>query len=102
LLKLLNEPRRITPREQPKATREQYLKAFEAFVAGDRRPFADLVREVSDGERDVVAVLRPEDVPLVRKVRRMMIATSNPHALEYYKVFTDILTTMTWRPDWVK
>ena len=54
------------------------------------------------GERDVVAVLRAEDAPLVRKVRRTMIAGANQHALEYYKVFTVILTTMTWRPDWVR
>lgn len=102
MLKLLEQPRRITPREKPKTTREQFLKAFEAFMAGDRGPFADLVREVPDGERDVVAVLKSEDAPLVHKVRRMIIAGSNPHALEYYKVFTDILMTMTWRPDWVK
>lgn len=102
MLKLLGEPRRIEPREKPKTTREQFLKAFEAFVAGDRAPFAALVSEVPDGERDVVAVLRPEDVPLVRRVRRKLIAGSNQHALDYYKVFTDILTTMTWRPDWVE
>ena len=100
LLKLLASPRRLTPREKPKTTREQFLKAFNAYLAGDGEPFADLVSEVPDGERDVVAVLKPEDVPLVRKVRRRMIANANPHAFEFYKVFTDILMTMTWRPDW--
>jgi hypothetical protein len=60
------------------------------------------VREVPDGEKDAVAVLKPEDVPLVRKVRRALIATADPHALEYYKVFTDILMTLVWRPELVK
>jgi hypothetical protein len=60
-----------------------------------------LVSNVPDGERDVVAVLKPEDVPLVRKVRRAMMARANLHAFEFYKTFTDILMTLVWRPELV-
>lgn len=77
-------------------------KAFNAYVNGDGRPFQALVSEVSDGERDVVAVLNQEDVSLVRKVRRKMIANANQHAFEFYKTFTDILMTLVWRPELVK
>jgi hypothetical protein len=60
------------------------------------------VSKVPDGEKDVVAVLKPEDLPLVKKVRRMVIANANPHAIEYYNSFTSILMTMTWKPELVK
>ena len=49
----------------------------------------------------VVAVLRPEDLPLVRKVRRRMVANATPHALEFYDSFTKILMTMIWKPEFV-
>ena len=98
----LESPPLITKRERPKTTREQFLKAFNAFVAGNGEPFATLVREVPDGERDVVAVLRAEDLPLVRKVRRLMIANTNQHAAEYYVTFTPILATLISQPELVK
>lgn len=102
MLRLLENPRRVKPRDKPKTTREEFLKAFNAYVNGDGRPFQALVSEVSDGERDVVAVLNQEDVSLVRKVRRKMIANANQHAFEFYKTFTDILMTLVWRPELVK
>lgn len=102
MLTLLENPRRVEPRKKPKSSREEFLMAFNAFVNGNGEPFAALVTKVKDGERDVVAVLKPEDTPLVRRVRRRMIARANPHAFEYYKSFTDILMTLVWRPELVK
>ena len=101
LLMLLSNPRRVEPRAKPKTSREEFLKVFKAYVNGDGKPFLALVSEVSDGERDVVAVLKPEDVPLVRQVRRKLIANANQHAFEFYKSFTDILMTLVWRPEMV-
>jgi hypothetical protein len=101
LLMLLENPQRVEPRAKPKTSREEFLKAFTAYVNGDGQLFAALIRKVPDGERDVVAVLQPEDVPLVRKVRRKMIANANQHAFEFYKDFTKILMTLVWRPDMV-
>jgi len=94
----LDRPQLVTKRESPKTSREQFLKAFTAFVSGDRMPFATLVSQVPDGERDVVAVLKPEDLPLVRKVRRLMIANANQHAAEYYVDFTKIIATLISQP----
>lgn len=98
----LERPLVITPREKPKTTRAQFLKAFEDAVKGDWNYFSELVSEVPDGEKDVVAVLRPEDVPLVRRVRRARIAHANPHAAEYYVSFTQILMTMIRKPEMTK
>ena len=98
----LEKPLLIEPRDKPKTTREQFLKAFEAAVKGDWEPFTALVVEVPDGEKDVVAVMKPEDLPLIRMVRRKRIAHANQHAAEYYVSFTQILMTMISRPETTK
>jgi hypothetical protein len=98
----LEHPLTITPREKSKTSRAQFLKAFEDAVNGDWSSFSKLVSEVPDGERDVVAVLKPEDLPLLRKVRRKRIAHANPHAAAYYVSFTQILTTMILKPEMTK
>jgi hypothetical protein len=51
--------------------------------AGRCRRLLALVEKVPDGEKDVVAVLKQDDLPLVRKVRRRMIANANPHATDF-------------------
>jgi hypothetical protein len=89
----------IEPRAKPKTSRADFLKAFQGMVDGNWTMFSGLVSEVPDGEKDVVAVLKPEDIPLVRKVRRLVIARANPHAIEFYNSFTDILMAMTWTPE---
>jgi hypothetical protein len=50
----------------------------------------------------VVAVLKPEDLPLVRRVRRKFISAANPHATEYYDSFTKILLTFVLRTETLK
>ncbi len=99
---LLNSPELIKARAQPKTSREQFLKAFQGIVSGKWDMFLELVSEVPDGEKDVVAVLKPEDISLVRKVRRLVIANANPHAIEFYNSFTGILMTMIWQPELLK
>ena len=99
LRQLLTRPELLKPRVKPKTSREQFVRAFEAVVNGNREPFLDLVVQVPDGEHDVVAVLRSEDIPLVRKVRRMMLRTATQHALGYYDSFTAILMTLVWKPE---
>ena len=98
LKKLLTKPELILARTNPKTTRAEFVKAFTDLMNGNSLPFFDLVSKVPDGEKDVVAVLKPEDLPLIRKVRRWFISKSNQHALEYYQSFTNILLTMTWKP----
>lgn len=94
---LLAQPELIEPRAKPLVAREEFLRAFKAITEGNSKPFFDLVDKVEDGERDAVVVLRPEDLPLVRRVRRRFMMGGNQHALEYSKDFTDILWTLVWK-----
>jgi len=99
---LLNGPDLLKPRDKPKTNRDEFIRAFQELLNGDPDGFQELVKKVSDGEKDAVAVLNPEDLPLVRKVRRRMIANGNQHAIEYYGSFTDILMAFVWKPELVK
>lgn len=98
---LLSNPQLFTPRAKPKTSRAEFLEAFNEILTGKWEKFIRLVTQVPDGEVDVVAVLRPEDLPLVRKVRRRMVANATPHAVEFYDSFTKILMTMIWKPEFV-
>ena len=98
----LTKPILFQPRDKPKTTREQFLRAFNDAAGGNFRYFFQLVGEVPDGEKDVVATLKAEDIPLVRKVRRVFISRANQHAAEYYVSFTQILMTMIWRREMAK
>jgi len=102
LRKLLSQIDILSARAKPKTTREEFVSAFEKAANGDLEPFYELVEKVPDGEHDVVAVLKPQDVPLVRKVRRRLIRNANPHAIEFYHSFTSILLTMVWKPELVR
>ena len=95
---LLTKPALLQPRAKPKTTRQEFVTAFEKILTGSWDAFLDLVSEVPDGERDVVAVLKPEDLPLVRKVRRRIIANGNQHSIEFYNSFTSILMAFIWKP----
>ncbi|HXG86561.1 MAG TPA: hypothetical protein VNI84_21265 [Pyrinomonadaceae bacterium] len=95
----LTNPKIISAREgEPKVTRQQYLDVFNQLVVGKAHPFLKLAAEIPDGEKDAIAVLKQEDVPLVRKARRVFAASANPHSAEWYKSFTDILMALTWQP----
>ncbi len=97
---LLTKPKLLLAREgEPKITRQQYLDVFNQLVAGKAEPFLKLATEVSDGEKDAVAVLKQEDILLVRRARRFFAATANPHSAEWYKSFTDILMALIWKPE---
>jgi len=91
----LAKPPRLAPRKgAPKITREEYVKAFEAGSTGNWAPFDRLVIRVPDGEKDAVVVLNRQDLPLLRKVRRLRLAHCNQHALSYYRDFTAIIFTL--------
>lgn len=91
----IESPRVIKTREgEPKTSREQYLEALQELVNGKPQKFMKITIEVADGEKDVVAVMKQEDIPLIRKARRFFAATANPHSAEWYQSFTDILTTL--------
>lgn len=99
---LLTKPNLLAAREgTPKVTRQQYLDAFQQLADGKPDAFIKLAIEVTDGEKDAIAVLKPEDIPLVRKARRAFTTAATPESAEWYKSFTDILLAMIWKPDLV-
>ncbi len=94
---LLTKPKLMAARKgKPKITREQFLEAFTKMTEGNSEMFIKLTVDVTDGEKDAIAVLKKEDIPLVRKARRFMASTGTPHIPEWYKSFTDILMAMVW------
>lgn len=99
---LLTDPKRLSPlfpREgKPRITREQHLKVFQELVDGKPESFMELAAEFPDGDTDLLAVMKPEDIPLIRRVRRYYAATATPHAADWYQSFTDILLVMIGEP----
>lgn len=96
LKELQDSPPVIEPREKPRITREEFLKAFDDIIKKkDNHRFLALVDKAEDGEHDAVAVLKPEDVPTIRQVRRYFMLYCNQHGLSYYQDFTRILWTLT-------
>ena len=93
----LSQPRLIEPRTKPKTTRAEFLKAFQSILTGDSSQFMALVAEVEDGERDVVTVMKPQDWPLLRKVRRRFVLAGSQHSISYYNDFTAIILTLVWK-----
>lgn len=99
---LLTEPVLLAKREGlPKASREQYLVAFKQLTEGKPDTLLRLASESPDGERDVIAVMKEEDIPIIRKARRYMMLAANPHSADWYDSFTKILMAMVWKPELV-
>jgi hypothetical protein len=96
---LLDNPKLLKPRAHPKLTREEQLNAFQGIVNGDYSAFRAMVMKAPDGEVDAVAMLRPEDIPLVRQARRASISRCNQHAIADYASFTQILWALTWKAE---
>ena len=97
---LLTLPVLLARREgPPKITRQKYLDAFQQFIVGKPDLFVEMTSDSPDGERDVLAVMKEEDIPIIRKVRRYMMLSGNPHSAEWYDSFTKILMTMVWKPE---
>lgn len=96
---LLENPKLLQPRARPKLTREEQLNAFQGIVNGDYSAFRAMVMKAPDGEADAVAMLRAEDIPLLRQTRRAAISRSNQHALSDYGSFTKILWALAWKAE---
>lgn len=93
------KPPLVQRRAKPRTTRAEFLRVFGALVKGNYKPFSVLMDKVPDGEKDVVAVMKPQDLPLLRLVRRQFAATDNPHAFALYADFSRIILTLVWKPE---
>ncbi len=100
---MFTSPPILVPRDPPRMARKEFLDAFRAIVDHDSwDAFARVKTSDPDGEVDAVAVLKPEDLPLVRQVRRLRIARGHQHALEDFDSFTLILITLSWIKEWTR
>jgi hypothetical protein len=96
--KINDKPKFVVLREgTPKTSRQEYLDAFQQFAGGKTQAFMQIAYTIPDGDSDVVVVMKKEDIPLIRKVRRAFAASGNPQAEEWYQSFTDILWTLVWK-----
>jgi len=96
---LLENPNVLKPRAKPKLTREEQLIAFQGIIDGNYGPFREMVMKAPDGEADAVAMLLPEDIPLLRRARRASISRCNQHAVNDYGSFTQILWALVWKQE---
>jgi hypothetical protein len=95
----LTHPPMLTPSAHPVITRAEFVAAFEAIRQTDNFDLFYAIRDrAPSSESDAAAVMLPEDIPLLRWVRRRWIAVSNQHALEYYADLTGIIRTVEARP----
>jgi hypothetical protein len=94
----LTKPPLIVPRTQPKTTRAEFVHALQELIKGHNEPFFGLMDKVPDGEKDLVAVMKSEDLPLLRKARRLIITGCTQHSIGLYSDFTRIILTFVWKP----
>lgn len=96
---LLENPKLLQPRANPKLTRQEQIVALQGIIDGNYGPFREMVMKAPDGEVDAVATLLPEDIPLLRRARRASISRCNQHALSDYASFTSILWALVWKQE---
>ena len=98
LLGLRKDHQMVKPRKgKPRITREAFIASFKALVdENDLGPFMKLADRVKDGERDLVAVLLPRDLPLLHAFRRHLIARCNPHLIGFDNDLMRVLITLSW------
>lgn len=81
----------IEPRAKPNSSRAEYLSAFNKILKRDPDAFNALTDKFPDGERDIVALLTPADLPLLRRVRRQFLLSTGDSSLSFYRDFTNII-----------
>lgn len=101
---LLGEPTLLAKRDATASfSREKLLETFRAFLQGNAEPLdatrADLERHWAE---HVVGVLKPEDLSLLRQVRRKRMTYLSDEALEDYYEYSLILMTLVWKPEFVR
>ncbi|MEO6049707.1 MAG: hypothetical protein ABIP78_00035 [Pyrinomonadaceae bacterium] len=91
----VTNPKLMEPRQgKPKTSRNEFLKAMKELVDGKPDLWNKLTVDVSDGEKDMVAVMTIEDLFLIRKVRRYYAANATPHSLDWYTTLAQVINTI--------
>ncbi|MBI1850591.1 MAG: hypothetical protein HYR85_09640 [Planctomycetes bacterium] len=85
----------------PKLSREYLLADFRGFLGEGPMHYDDDVTHES-WMKAVATFLKPDDVPVLRKVRRHRLTAQSNEALEDYMVFTAALQLAAWKPELFK
>jgi hypothetical protein len=105
---LLERPALLSPRSPgPRMSRSKLLVAMREFVDGkpDKLDEAQSSATHEPNEHwpeEMVGALRAEDLPLLRQVRRPRMTYLSDEALEDYSVYSEILMSLVWKPEYVK
>jgi len=108
LAPLLKKPGLVSRRSpSARTSRTKLLEAMKAFVAGEPEKLDDC-QSLASGEPsdrwpgEFVGALKEEDLPLLRQVRRKRMTYLSDEALDDYGVYSGILMTLVWKPEYVK
>lgn len=88
----------LAPSAKPKVSREESVAALQELAEGGRDKFDKLIEREPECEADMVALLKPEDLPILRRARRRYMSRANQHVLENYSSFTKVITGLLARP----
>ena len=89
----------LKPSAVPKITREECLVALKGLADGDRKKFEAFIQKEPDSEADMVAVLKPEDLPVLRQARRRNLSAVNQHVINNHISFTKVIAGLLARPE---
>jgi hypothetical protein len=93
----LEQSLRLSRQAPPDAKLRDRLAEVEKQRFMEEKPWDDMTNLFWSGkpaERDAVAVLRAEDLRLLRMIRRRIIAACNQHAMEQYEQLSQLLDTL--------
>jgi hypothetical protein len=86
----------------PKTSRTLLLKALNEYVAGKPEKYAEIEASSEHWGAEVLGALKLEDLPLLRKVRRLRASCMSDEALDSYSTLSGVLMALVWKPEYVK
>jgi hypothetical protein len=98
LKKILQRKPLLTLRKKPTRRRDDYLSVLQEVLKGKFGGYEAAVELQEHGEDDLFSVMKLDDLPLLRKARRMMITSCSQDAIERYNSLTRVIVSMTWQP----
>jgi hypothetical protein len=87
----------LTPRKKPQRRRNDYLSVLQEVLKGRFGRYEATVELQEHGEADLISVMKPDDLPLLRKARRLVITGCSQDAIERYNSLTRVILSMEWQ-----
>ena len=87
----------LTPLKKPSHHRSDYLSVIQEVLKGKFGGYEAAVELPEHGEASLISVMKSEDLPLLRKARRMMITGCSQDAIERYHSLTRVILSGVFR-----